>query len=181
MRPSPDGYDRHLCGIFRYFLFFVLQKAFAAFWLLFVPKSFAQGRFWGFRTEKKLGRIPPLLMKLKFLIFTFPISALSAALLACYYLIFDPSALGVIREILLTNTLQSWTVIIGIICLFHLGIVLMSFRYSGIDHPDQEYWRRQSKKWGFDKMSKRTYWIIVVLLCIIVAALIYHRIYHPSQ
>ena len=45
MRPSPDGYDRHLCGIFRYFLFFVLQKAFTAFWLLFVPKSFAQGRF----------------------------------------------------------------------------------------------------------------------------------------
>ncbi len=34
MRPSPDGYDRHLRGIFGIFYFFVLQKLFAAFWLL---------------------------------------------------------------------------------------------------------------------------------------------------
>ena len=139
------------------------------------PLFFA-GLFWGFRTKKKLGRIPPLLMKLKFLIFTYPISALSTALLVWYYATFDPSALGVVRGILLVNTLQFLAIFIGFTFLGHLGIVLMIFRNSDIEGPDHEYWRRQSYKWGLRKMSKRNYWITAALLLVVIAALIYLRI-----
>ena len=140
--------------------------------LAIFPLFFA-GLFWGFRSEKKLGRNPPFLMRLKFLIFTCPISAVSLALWVWYCATFDPSTLDPIRGVLLANSLLSWTAIISFTVLFHLSIVLSSFRYSAIDYPDHEYWTRLSYKWGVDKMSKTTVWTIIALLYITAGFLIY--------
>ena len=140
--------------------------------LAIFPLFFA-GLFWGFRTKKKLGRIPPFLMRLKFLIFTYPISAVSLALLVWYCAKFDPSALEPVRGVFLANSLLSWTAIIGFTLLGHLSIVLSIFRNSDIEGPDQEYWTRQHHKWGLDNIGKRGYWIIVALLCTTAGFLIY--------
>ena len=106
--------------------------------VIMFPLFFA-GLFWGFRTEKKLGKNPSWTMRWTFSLFIYPISAFATALLVWYSATFDPSALDVIRGILFANTFESWAVILGFTLLMDLAILRISFRYSFIDYPDYEY------------------------------------------
>ena len=132
--------------------------------VIMFPLFFA-GLFWGFRTEKKLGKNPSWTMRWTFSLFTYPISAFATALLVWYCVAFDPSALDVLRGILFANTFESWGIILGFTLFIHLAILRISFGYASVDYADPEWLREQSHKWGLDNMGKRGFWLSFAFFC----------------